>query len=244
MGCPHDNIWDHCFTVWQVVTSWEVWADKASKLDSTLQMLEVEAMTIFASTLQEKTEKLTTHAEDTKECWQHCSMPWYGTNFSVNSFLFEGSILGLRSWRSLGTRFSGAKIFQHGSDSSFELQSSSNISAVGPVLGQPLCHQRGGVTTHSPLPWPKIAECLEMLSEISAEISSDISRGFQPAFSTFFTSKCCTFERLDAGREPMPVPFGTKTRHLSFQWFTLVIFLCLCEKCVLVTYVVDTQKNW
>ena len=182
MGCPHDNIWDHCFTVWQVVTSWEVWADKASKLDSTLQMLEVEAMTIFASTLQEKTEKLTTHAEDTKECWQHCSMPWYGTNFSENSFLFEGSILGLRSWRSLGTRFSGAKIFQHGSDSSF-VQSSSNISAVGPVLGQPLCHQRGGVTTHSPLPWPKIAECLEMLSEISAEISSDISRGFQPAFS-------------------------------------------------------------
>ena len=57
------------------MTSWEVWADKASKLDSTLQMLEVEAMTIVASTLQEKTEKLTTHAEDTKECWQHCSMP-------------------------------------------------------------------------------------------------------------------------------------------------------------------------
>ena len=58
MGCPHDNIWDHCFTVWQVVTSWEVWADKASKLDSTLQMLEVEAMTIFASTLQEKDRKV------------------------------------------------------------------------------------------------------------------------------------------------------------------------------------------
>ena len=38
--------------------------------------LEVEAMTIFVSTLQEKTEKLTTHAEDTKECCRHALM-WH-----------------------------------------------------------------------------------------------------------------------------------------------------------------------
>lgn len=243
MGCPHDNIWDHCFTVWQVVTSWEVWADKASKLDSTLQMLEVEAMTIFASTLQEKTEKLTTHAEDTKECWQHCSMPWYGTNFSVNSFLVfiwrinPGASLvtligdkvfrrqNLSTW--IRFKFWIAKFFKH-----FGCWPSSWTTAMSPK-GRSYDSQSVALTQNS-----------RMFGDVIRDISWDII-WYQQRFPTsFFTLKSCTFERLDAGREPMSVPFGTKTRHLLFKWFTLLIFCVSCEKCVLVTYVVDTQKNW